>query len=358
MGLLALLPAALIPWSGDLPLGQEARAEQRPLPAQTRAALSLPAWPERLSLTGLYVAGSTTAIDPSNLPYTPQYPLWSDGASKRRWLRLPEGERIDASDPERWHFPAGTLFYKEFSHQDAGVQRRTETRVLELTSSGARYATYVWNADDTEAVLAPERGMRAARTLADGSRYDVPSRLDCTACHEGQRTPVLGFDALQLSPDRDPLAPNRELPLPGSLDLAELVRRDLIENLPWSLVEAPPRIAASTPVERAAQGYLLGNCAHCHNAEGPLAPLGLDLDQPISGEARAGRLSGLTAQSKFSAPGVERAWRVVPGAPEQSVVALRMRSLSSAARMPPLGTWRVDTEGVSLIERWITEGSM
>ena len=51
--------------------------------------------PERLSDTGLYEPG-TRSVDPRNRPFAPQYPLWTDGAAKARWLRLPPGTRIDA----------------------------------------------------------------------------------------------------------------------------------------------------------------------------------------------------------------------------------------------------------------------
>ncbi len=91
--------------------------------------------PGRLSQTGLYRAGSSTEIAPDHLPYAPQYPLWSDGASKRRWIWLPPGTQIDASDPDRWQFPIGTRFWKEFSFGE-----RTETRYLERLSD-ARSAT-------------------------------------------------------------------------------------------------------------------------------------------------------------------------------------------------------------------------
>ena len=40
-------------------------------------------------------------------------------------------------------------------------------------------------------------------------RWDIPSRADCGVCHESAAVPVLGLGALQLSPDRDPLAPRR-----------------------------------------------------------------------------------------------------------------------------------------------------
>jgi mono/diheme cytochrome c family protein len=53
--------------------------------------------PRLLSETGLYVRGSTSEVRPEHLFFVPQYPLWSDGATKRRFVSLPPGSRIDAS---------------------------------------------------------------------------------------------------------------------------------------------------------------------------------------------------------------------------------------------------------------------
>ena len=39
--------------------------------------------PQRLHDTGLYVPGTNVVRD-ANLPFAPQYPLWSDGAGKSR----------------------------------------------------------------------------------------------------------------------------------------------------------------------------------------------------------------------------------------------------------------------------------
>src|SRR5690606_542158 len=111
------------------------------------------------------------------------------------------------SDPEHWVFPVGTRLWKEFA-----FERRIETRYLERHADGWIRATYVWNVDGTEAVLAPEHGVRLTRP--DGVPYDVPGRTDCRLCHDGGAGPVLGFSALQLSPDRDPLAPHAESPRP------------------------------------------------------------------------------------------------------------------------------------------------
>src|SRR5436190_13983851 len=56
--------------------------------------------PLRLSQTGLYSDARRLAVDERNRAYAPQYPLWTDGATKRRWFRLPHGQTIDASRME------------------------------------------------------------------------------------------------------------------------------------------------------------------------------------------------------------------------------------------------------------------
>lgn len=53
--------------------------------------------PTHLRDTGLFKPGSATEVRAENLPFTPQYPLWSDGTHKRRWLYLPPRTAIDAS---------------------------------------------------------------------------------------------------------------------------------------------------------------------------------------------------------------------------------------------------------------------
>jgi hypothetical protein len=298
--------------------------------------------PQRLADTGLYREGV--------LPFSPQYPLWSDGAAKRRWLYLPPGTFIDASRPDAWDFPVGTKLWKEFSQG-----RQVETRMIERLGDGSwRFAAYVWNEAGTEAKLAPEAGIAALAVAgAPRGRYSVPAEADCRACHEGAAAPVLGVSALQLSPDRDPLAPHAEPRKAGEVDLRDLVERGLLRNLPREMLDSPPRIAAATPVERAALGYLHGNCGHCHNDNGAPVPVDLVLWQKARENAKVLR-SLLGAPSRYRAPGAHAASAVVePGQPEASVLVARMRSRNPRTQMPPLGTSEPDNEALALIERWI-----
>jgi hypothetical protein len=312
------------------------------------------ALPRSLRDTGLYAAGSATRVRADVLAFSPQYPLWSDGAVKRRWIRIPAGTSIDASRPDAWEFPRGTQLWKEFAHGGA-----IETRYIERGADGQwRFGSYVWNADGSDAVLAPAGGMRDLPAPgAPGARYAIPAESDCRACHEGAPVPVLGFSALQLSSDRDPLAPHAEKP--ALLDLRALVARGLLHNLPERLLAEPPRIAAASPTERAALGYLHGNCGNCHNDEGPLAVLDLNLAQRVAGSAAA-RNPVLTTlvgvRSDFRAAGAAPdAERIAPGHPDASVLALRMRSRDPLQQMPPLGTRAIDGDALALIARWIDE---
>jgi hypothetical protein len=310
--------------------------------------------PPLLRDTGLYADFAAGEIDPANIAFVPQYPLWTDGAAKRRWIRIPPGRAIDASDPDAWVFPVGTRFWKEFSF--AG--RRVETRMIERLPSGEwRFAAYAWSADGREATLAPATGKRGAFDFGEGRSHAIPAVSDCKVCHESRRTPVLGFGLLQLSPDRDPGAPHAEPePAPG-VDLAWLVRAGLLVGLPESYLAAPPRIAARTPVERAALGYLHGNCSHCHSADSKLANVGLFLRHTPGAATEPAVATTVGRAIKTAAPGQrpETMVRIEPGHPERSGLVERMASRWAAQQMPPLGTELVDEEALELVRRWIAE---
>jgi hypothetical protein len=188
---------------------------------------------------------------------------------------------------------------------------------------------------------------------APQGRYSIPAEPDCRTCHEGAAVPVLGASALQLSPDRDALAPHAEARKAGDVDLRDLVARGLLRNLPREMLESPPRIAAATPAERAALGYLHGNCGHCHNDNGSPPPVDLVLAQSAAGNGNAIR-SLLGARGRYRARGTDAPTAMIePGRPEASLIAARMRSRNPQRQMPPLGTREPDNEALALIERWI-----
>ena len=246
--------------------------------------------PEHLSQTGLGGPGVRA--------FEPRFALWSDGASKRRWIALPPGTQVDVSQPDAWRFPVGTRLWKEFSVDG----RPVETRYFELGPDGRwAAASYVWNGADAE--RAPVRGR--VLTLPGGRRYDVPSTSDCVACHGGARSPVLGFAALQLGPA-----------VPG------LVRDGLLANAPRAWATQVPDFLARDGAEHAARGYLHANCGHCHFEGGVPVPLRLALEVgkppvPVDGAA----------------------------------LMKRAATRNPYQQMPPLGTREIDARGLAVLAR-------
>ena len=309
--------------------------------------------PQRLADTALYAADRPGVVDARNRAYSPQYPLWSDGAVKSRWVYLPPGTAIDTSDVDEWDFPIGTKFWKEFAFGG----RRVETRML-WKASPAEWvaATYAWNADGTDAVLAPETGLAGVAEVAPGRRHSLPSVSDCFSCHGVKRTRPLGFTALQLSTDRDPRAIHGEPLTTEMVTLRTLIAEALLSPGRTELAAKPPRIVASNPQARAALGYLVGNCGTCHSRDGDVpavTPFLKIRDLQTDGDAVARAMAHRV--TTWQGPGhAEGSTRLVdPLAPDESAILLRMRSRRPSSQMPPLGTVLRDEAAIQAIGRWI-----
>jgi cytochrome c553 len=276
-------------------------------------------------------------------------------------VRLPDGAAIDVRKIDQWEFPAGTRFWKEFTF--AG--RKVETRFLRKNSDGTwTFASYAWNEEQTDAILAPEGGLANVAEVAPGKFHSIPAVTDCKACHEadgpgvtGNRTRILGFNALQLSTDRDPAAPHAEPLGDDMVTLRTLAEEHALEPSRPELVAAPPRIDAADARSRAVLGYLSTNCGSCHNEESSIANLGLLLKASVapSHERRSAIEGLLKPASKWQLPQASEGETryVTPGAPDLSALLVRMKSRRPSSQMPPLGTVIHDREAVDLVTEWI-----
>jgi cytochrome c553 len=334
---------------------------------ETGATLA-PVAPPLLSQTGLYAGEGTLQIDARNRPFSPQYPLWSDGAAKRRWIRLPEGTAIDATNLSRWEFPIGTRFWKEFSFDG----HKVETRLLwRVSKEQWVFASYAWNEAQTDASLAPESGIPNLAEVAPfdvaqgspersrgapGKRHSIPSIAECRSCHDSARTEILGFDALNLSDDRDPNAPHAEPLTREMITLRTLTEENLLTPKRQWLVKTPPRIQASSPQARAALGYLSTNCGSCHNRESSIASLGLLLKHSVEvgSECTAALATTAGKRGHWVVPEAQEASRIInPGHAESSALVRRVKSRRPSSQMPPLGTVLVDRQAVDLLTSWV-----
>ncbi|NVB83775.1 MAG: hypothetical protein HOV81_35700 [Kofleriaceae bacterium] len=287
--------------------------------------------PSRLSETGLYADIASGELADGVLAYTPRFPLWSDGADKQRWILLPDGAQIDTSSIDEWSFPDGTKVWKEFSVD--GV--RIETRLIEKRGPSDEdwvALSYVWSADDRDAIAAPLGELDARET-----EHDVPGAGECVACHGGRRSYVLGFSAIQLS----------SAAAPGDVDLSALAEEGRLTAPPAAVPVVP-----GTPVEVAALGYLHANCSHCHNPNRPARDGPRCFDPQTSYDFTL-------AIGDLASPANTATYRTVvgsavkPGEPGDSRVLSFMSRRGFGRQMPPLATNTVDSEAVANIRAWI-----
>jgi hypothetical protein len=349
----AALPDAALPDAGlpdaspPLPDAAPIMADAAPPPepdASLAADAGAPADPDLLSGQGLYtdIASRTLAADVQ--VYDPVYHLWSDGAVNTRWIKLPPGGVIDTSDMDHWRFPVGTKFFKQFTRD--GVD--CETRVITQTgpSDGdTRLQSFVWLPDQSDAVYTPD-----GATDVNGTDHDVPPENQCSFCHQGQPSMILGFQAVQLS-------------RPGAGLTLDNLRAS------GTLSDPPPAGTSyalpGTSVQRNALGYLHANCGHCHYPGGfPETAYGIDMDLFVTAASTAGAVQDLPPWATtvdqpldhFEQPGGPLMFRVVSGMPAQSAIVFRMSSRGNDDQMPPYATELPDlTGGLADVIAWIND---
>ena len=290
--------------------------------------------PDWLSKTGLFVDVAKRTLASDVHPYRPEFELWSDGASKRRWVYLPPGETIDTHAMDDWRFPVGAKLWKEFSYRGAPV----ETRLLQKLGPGERdwlTISYLWNDDHSDAHAVPQ-GVVDAR----GTPLDVPAAGECAACHGGRRSFVLGFSALQLS---------RAAPDAECVDLTELEAEGRLSDPPGQTFAL-----GGTLTERSALGYLHANCGHCHNQNRPPTEGSrcFDPKSDLDFWLRVEQLDGPERTPTYlSAIGSV----IEPGQPGKSRMIDLVSSRGMFRQMPPLASEQVDDQGVRLLSAWIRE---
>ena len=88
--------------------------------------------PQRLSDTGLFTDLPNLTATPGMIEYDVIAPLWSDDATKRRWIALPGTQQITFRANDTWSFPVGTALVKHFELRLASGETRTsrDTRLL------------------------------------------------------------------------------------------------------------------------------------------------------------------------------------------------------------------------------------
>lgn len=313
----------------------------------------------RLSEYGFF-KDNLASLQPSErvFPYEVNAPLFSDYAEKLRFVYIPDGQKMVYDAKGAFQFPEGAVIIKNFfyhhdsRHPEQG-RKILETRLLVKEKSAWKSLTYIWNDEQTDALL-EVAGAELPLQWTDwkGKKqkisYVVPNVNQCKGCHsfDGNFTPI-GISARQLNRIQNGQNQLEDWNEKGIIDLPENFNPDSIITLKDYRTAD---LSNTTMLNMAARSYLDSNCAHCHNAGGPASTSGMFLGYDIDDPGRLGMNKPPVAAGRGSG---NRKYGIVPGKPDQSILVYRMESNDPGIRMPELGRQVAHEEGLSLIKEWI-----
>jgi len=311
--------------------------------------------PTLLSATGCIDMADPTKPAPGLLPYSVRSPLWSDAATKERFLRIPEGVKIHAldcavdvddckapglggigADEGHWIMPVGAVLVKSFSIEGKRIETRLLMRRSNLVWKGF---SYEWNDAGTDATLLADNPDGKDKPVGAGTQvWHYPSRNECLDCHTRYAGSSLGPSTAQMNSDY--------LYAEGAMNQVEKFKALGLFDVPPKAITGYPDPVGAESLETRARSYMQVNCSMCHRPGSGAGVGTLDL-----------RFTTPFAQT-FLCDAVERdadkvkPFRLVPGDAVESTLSFRMHALDDM-RMPKIGSNVVDTAGTTLIDAWI-----
>jgi glucose/arabinose dehydrogenase len=329
-----------------------------------------PPFPSRLSDTGLFTDVTALKPHPALIPYEINAPAWNDGAASQRFIALPQGERMEFMERNGWNLPNGAALVQTLSKGGKPI----ETRVLLRQQNEWAGYTYAWNDAHSDATLVPKEG-----TTRDGWRY--PGRQECAFCHSRAVNFVLGVSTVQLNRGDQLARWEREGLLKcdhSKIEEAEWRTEFEKQNLNDTEVQARMNVVLRTDLQREpardspllphaagalprivdptdklasvhdrVRAYLHANCSHCHVRSG-----GGNSKMQLASYFDDTALEILGAEPMHGTFGIPEVKLAAPGAPERSLVIYRA-AVRGPGQMPPVGSMKVDAEGVALLSQWL-----
>ena len=306
--------------------------------------------------------------DASNPTDDPQFPgklyqlstqLFSNYASKYRFVFVPNQQQISYQADSVFELPIGSVLVKSFAlpydTQITGItnERLIETRLLIHRQGGWTGLGYQWTNGEAILNIAGaniNHSMNNQGEHLDFS-YPMPSKAECKLCHQSttdgnSRIIPIGLKAQLL---------NRDISVDGHA-VNQLVAWDdagLLRGLPSldTVEKTYPLGDENASLTLRAKGYLDVNCAHCHNPTGFASVSGLRLGFQVDHTSFA---YGICKQPPGWDGGEKGlSYDIVPANAEHSILLYRQELLEPKDRMPPLGRTLVHQEGTALIRRWI-----
>jgi len=285
------------------------------------------------------------------LPYDLNSGLFTDHASKKRFVWMPEGVKANyVADDKTLDFPVGTCLIKNFYYEQAGTDNTPkiiETRLMIMKQDGWVFASYIWNDDQTEATLNDVPVQKAVSFTHEGQHYDInyqiPSPSQCIACHRKDGAPTA------IGPKPQNLFKNYAYADGSMNQLAKWSQHGFLQNAPGTVTATVDWKDVSNPIDLRVRSYVDINCAHCHSTGGPCdyTPMNLAFSatsDPVNlgvcvvpQDAGSANLPYIVAGRNFT----------------NSLMPFRMSSLSQSEMMPNTGRTIVDEKAVMMIKDWI-----
>lgn len=312
----------------------------------------------RLSTYGFF-EGEMAQLDPSEklIPYQPASSLFTDYAMKSRFVMIPEGEKALLIEDEI-ELPKGSILVKNFYYPEdyrkpEGDRRIIETRLMIHEEKGWQSYPYIWNEEQTDAVLKIVGGETEVRFIDKNGKdqvinYLVPNKNQCKSCHnKNEVLAPIGIQPKHLNNDLK-YESGTENQLDHWTKLGKLEGFTGKDNHP-SVINYEDQ---SQALDDRAMAYLDINCSHCHRAEGPASTSGLFLTFDQKDPLKLGINKTPVAAGKGSG---KFKFDIVPGHGDQSILTYRMNSTEVGIAMPEIGRTTVHAEGVELIKEWINQ---
>lgn len=304
-------------------------------------------FPHTLTQTGLFQDVPQHTLAPGVLPYSVIAEPWMDNATAKRFVAIPDDQKIgvyqkggghanwDGKHRGSWKFPTDSVLGKTIALEGQAI----ETQLMHFDGQAWQPYTYLWNAEQTDAVLAEDTTQIIEVDLGERRQpWQVSNRTECMVCHSNANGMLLGFKPYQLrTPTSD-----------GSDQLEELYQLGLFEQAPPHTGTLTNPQDANAPLAHRARSYLHVNCAHCHRREGGGA-VAMNVVYDVA-EKETGILDQAPLQGSFGLP---NALVVASGDPYRSVLLYRFAK-HGPGHMPKLGGLEVDQRGAVLLHDWIT----
>lgn len=335
---------------------------------------------EKLSDYQLFVDSCNPAATNSErgLPYDLSSALFTDYASKYRFIFIPDDQHVLYNEKEAFDFPTGSVITKTFTMpkdtSKRGIKNETllETRLLIKRTEGWIARAYVWNKNGTEAFLTRAgENIKINQLKHKGQNlsftYKVPAQNECLTCHQlkikNDGTEKLEFKPI--GPKARFLNSDYDYEFGTQNQLTKWKELGFLKGLPNNIEEvqkAHPfnddmRVSdySGTPEElnATAKSWLDINCAHCHRPGGQASNTGfrVDYNTPLEGNAA---YHGI-CQSPVSGASAGSTKIIVPGDAETSLLYNRLHTTNPGLSMPPLGRQVIHNEGTQLIKAWIDQ---